>query len=430
MHPSPHRTATGPRVLAVTFLLACTSGCGDAPAEPVRSSELPPGFWFDEAFPSGAADLDLERREDLEALTGLGYASGYERAGSTLGVTHWDRERTRSGWNLYTSGHGPEAVLMDMAGQVVHSWNLPYDHVPGAPAMPDPNMGAWRRAALLPDGGLVAVHEGLGVVCVDRDSNLRWSHFGGEHHDVVARATDGHVFVLTQVEREVPSSGRTHSILDDALTELDGNGQVVRSVSLTDALMRSMWGSLLHEQPPGKRDLLHANSLELVDERLAATDPRIEPGQWLVCLRDLNAVATVDLDRERVTWLWQGPWGRPHDPTVVEDGRLLIFDNLGRKPGGSRVVEHEVFPEQLTWVWSATEEGLFSPVCGAVSRLADGNTLVTETCRGRAYEVTPDGGIVWSFVSPHRTGRDGRLVAALFEVVRIPERPPWLATPR
>jgi hypothetical protein len=71
----------------------------------------------------------------------------------------------------------------------------------------------------------------------------------------------------------------------------------------------------------------------------------------------------------------------------------LVFDNLGREPGSSHVMEHRVFPEELTWTWSATEEGLFSPVRGAVPRLPGGNTLVTESCRGRAYEVTANGKI-------------------------------------
>jgi hypothetical protein len=135
MRAPSHRIANCYGLVATAWILATILGCGGEAAEPVRTYDLSPGFWFDEALPSGAADLDLERRENLEALTGLDYASGYERAGAELGVTHWDAELASPDWNLYTSGHGPEDVLMDLRGQVIHSWNLPYDHVPNATPM-------------------------------------------------------------------------------------------------------------------------------------------------------------------------------------------------------------------------------------------------------------------------------------------------------
>jgi hypothetical protein len=63
----------------------------------------------------------------------------------------------------------------------------------------------------------------------------------------VARPEDGHAFVLTQTERVLPGTGRVHPVLDDAITELDTQAQIVRSVSLTEALMKSMWLPILRE---------------------------------------------------------------------------------------------------------------------------------------------------------------------------------------
>jgi hypothetical protein len=45
--------------------------------------------------------------------------------------------------------------------------------------------------------------------------------------------------------------------------------------------------------------------------------------------------------------------------------------------------------------------------------------LITESERGRAFEITPAGEVVWEFVSPHRGGRNSELVATLFELVRL-----------
>jgi hypothetical protein len=60
--------------------------------------------------------------------------------------------------------------------------------------------------------------------------------------------------------------------------------------------------------------------------------------------------------------------------------------------------------------------------------LPNGDVLITESERGRASEITRDGDVVWEFLSPHRAGPENRLVATLFEVVRLPpeEVESWL----
>jgi len=62
---------------------------------------------------------------------------------------------------------------------------------------------------------------------------------------------------------------------------------------------------------------------------------------------------------------------------------------------------------------------LYSPEAGSCQRLPNGNTLITDSEKGRALEITAEKQPVWEFVSPHRAGTRGELVATLFEVVRI-----------
>ena len=38
---------------------------------------------------------------------------------------------------------------------------------------------------------------------------------------------------------------------------------------------------------------------------------------------------------------------------------------------------------------------------------------------GRAFEVAADHTVVWEFLSPHRAGERGELIAMLFELVRL-----------
>jgi hypothetical protein len=63
--------------------------------------------------------------------------------------------------------------------------------------------------------------------------------------------------------------------------------------------------------------------------------------------------------------------------------------------------------------------------------LPNGNTLITESDRGRAFEITRSGRVVWEYYNPARAGERKELIATLFEVVRIPARDlgPWFEAP-
>jgi hypothetical protein len=75
----------------------------------------------------------------------------------------------------------------------------------------------------------------------------------------------------------------------------------------------------------------------------------------------------------------------------------------------------------VSWEFTGSpEQPFYSATCGTAQRLPNGNTLITESDAGRAFEVTPGGDIVWEFSSPWRAGAAGELVATLFEVVRLP----------
>lgn len=62
----------------------------------------------------------------------------------------------------------------------------------------------------------------------------------------------------------------------------------------------------------------------------------------------------------------------------------------------------------------------FSEKVGRNQRLPNGNTLITETQFGRAFEVTREGTTVWEYVNPARAGEKGELIATILEMRRLP----------
>jgi hypothetical protein len=368
-------------------------------------------------YPGGERKPALPERTEttLQAIRALPYLPGYAPAPERSGVTVHERGQAHPGFNLYVSGHGPEANLIDMDGEPLHRWRYRYDQVWGNQATPresDPRF--WRRAQLLEDGGLLAIFEGIGVVELDRDSNLRWAYRGNCHHDLFADRDS--VYVLTRDWRTLP---RIHAkpILDDSITILDAGGTVKRRISIADAFLKSAFApAVLGAKRSG--DIFHTNTIEVLDGRLAAKSPAFRRGNLLVSILYLDMIAVIDTEKEEVVWTLSGLWKGPHQPTVLDNGHLLVFDNNGLYPF-SRVLEVDPFSQEIAWEYRDAARPFHTLWCGSNQRLRNGNTLITETDHGRAFEVTPQGKTVWEFLSPHRIGEKGDVVAALFEMTRI-----------
>ena len=47
----------------------------------------------------------------------------------------------------------------------------------------------------------------------------------------------------------------------------------------------------------------------------------------LICVRNINQIATLDLDSGRILWAWgEGVLDWPHHPTMLPNGNTLICD--------------------------------------------------------------------------------------------------------
>ena len=146
-------------------------------------------------------------------------------------------------------------------------------------------------------------------------------------------------------------------------------------------------------------DIFHTNTLEVLDGRIAAQAPAFASGRVLVSLRVPSVLAIVDLEDERVVWARKGDYRRQHDPKIIANGNLLLFDNVGLR-NKSRVLEIDPTTDETLWSYSGTQDDPFlTRACGAAQRLPNGNTLITETNNGRAFEITKSGEIVWEFTS-------------------------------
>jgi hypothetical protein len=96
----------------------------------------------------------------------------------------------------------------------------------------------------------------------------------------------------------------------------------------------------------------------------------------------------------------------------------------------SKVIEFDPFTQEIVWGYYGDQvNGFYSYSAGSCQRLANGNTLITESNAGRAFEVTPENEIVWEYYNPDRVGKDEGVIGTLFEMLRLDPGFPteWIA---
>ena len=410
-------------LLALLVVAACDEAAPPVDSEPAADTLV--------VSPSAPDSLTDEERAAIHALGALGYVGGTVEADPEwpTGVTVHDALRVQPGYNLLVSAHGNEVVLLDMRGKRVHRWRCEFDSIwPRRQGV-----GAWRkdcfrRARLLPDGGLLAIWEGLGLVKLDRDSNVVWAFDGNAHHDLDVDDR-GQVWLLTRRARVLPRFNAGEPILEDFVTVLSPEGEVLRSVSLLKCFENSEHTGPLEKVSKGG-DVFHTNSLELLRGDRPELLPAFAAGNVLVSLRRSHTIAVVDVDARSVTWSLTGDWRLQHEPVLLDDGRMLLFDNRGVKRR-SGVLELDPSTGEVLWEYRLDEKDAFyTATCGVAQRLPNGNTLIAETEPGRAFEITREGEVVWRWESPfHWADEEREYVAAVFDMVRIPAEfvEPWLA---
>jgi hypothetical protein len=360
---------------------------GKPPASPPgrrkREGEIPPGSRPPASvltlpYANGQIDPHPERRNVLVDVPG----------------------RVAPGLNFYSTVSDGRAFLVDEAGRVRWRWQIDRALAGAAPGR------HFGFPKLFPNGDVLAFSSDGPLVRLDRDSRLLWRSQVRVHHAAWARA-DGTIYALSYEVRRLPELDPKHDFRLDTIAVLGPDGRLRRTIPIYDSLVRSSFRFLLPRtgfDAPRSHDLLHVNNVEVFDGSLASYSELYRAGNVLISLRNISAVAILDGRTLALAWLW-GPTNLTfqHAPTLLANGNILVFDN--GKERRSSIVEVDPRSNRVAWRY-APANGFFSNIRGACQRLPNGNTLVTESQTGYAFEVTPDGETAWRFANPSvdRTG--------------------------
>lgn len=358
------------------------------------------------------------------------------------GLTRYQAGKAYPGFTLYASTHDQRAYLLDMAGNVVHTWSRKFSEVwPDSPHVASPVEDEsiyWRALHLFPNGDLLVIYIGegdtpwgYGMAKLDKDSNVLWRYSERVHHDLYV-ARDGRIYTLAHTIVTEPMTGipgLRPPYLDDYVVVLSAQGEELERYSILKALRDSDYPGLVrlvlsNQTRHGRGDYTHTNTVDLIEDPSPDPNSPLQEGQILVSIRELGAIALLDPQTGRFSWAIRGSWMKQHDPDVLPDGRILLFDNLGHiGPGGwSRLLEFDPATGAVTWEYAGTpDRPFFSSLRARQQLLPNGNVLVTESSGGRLFEVSRTGEIVWEYVNPHRAGDSDELIAWTVGAVRYSE---------
>jgi len=339
------------------------------------------------------------------------------------------------GLNLVTRiGPGLElsASIIAMNGRVVQSWDTDWFRIwPDAAHLPKRLVPKSRPgthvhgAVVLSDGDLVFNFEHLGLVRLDRAGEVVWRLPYRTHHSVHLQ-DGGNLWVCGQELRTEPDSRFPHRPVpfdEYTLLEVSPEGGIVEKWSVPGLLHENGMDGILHlsaaaPHPSVLNDVLHLNDVEPFPASME--EDFFEHGDVLVSLRNVNTVFVFNRDTRRIKFSCTGWFVAQHDPDFVDGNTFSVFDNNhvpNQHPARSRIVMVSA-RERTTEVFFEGSPSMpfHTSIMGKHQWLPNGNLLVTESCRGRAFELTPEKKIAWEY----HNYVDERTVGVVEQVERLP----------
>ncbi|MDQ7821915.1 MAG: arylsulfotransferase family protein [Candidatus Eremiobacteraeota bacterium] len=332
-----------------------------------------------------------------------------KRDANKMGVVTHLKGKCQEGLNLYSSKTNGEAYLVDMDGNYLHKWG-------------SGSFNEWENVEVEPDGDLYFLEVGIMLGKMDWDSRMLWTS-DLQYHHWLSVAKNGDIYSIAWSPSEVEYKGVMVPILNDNIVILSPGGKVKKIISLYDSL-----GALIPERefelilqmnapaiPSSPADVFHSNFVQKIERTIPGL---CKAGDILISSRQLNNVAILDPQKNRLKWRWgEKEVLNVHSPFLTEDNHLLLFDNGDRDRQYSRILEIDPLSRKIVYEYkSADPEEFFSTAGGAVQKLGNGNLLITETNRGKVFEITPRKKIVWEFFNPDIEG--GRR-STLFRMTRL-----------
>ena len=330
-----------------------------------------------------------------------------------VGLRAYDPERAFPGFTLFAPlTGGGKVYLIDMHGEIAHSWTMPYS--PGLYGHLTPH-GTLLYNGKVPEESERFIADkgwkGGAILEATWDGQVLWELRQPDHHHDGILLRNGNVLllclgevpeaVLNELRGAYPDRTPDGPMFADYFVEMTNGGEAVWE-----------WRSWEHLDPQMDAPMWPREDLE--EWTHGNTVFELPNGDILTSFRDLSTIAIVDRASGEFTWRYGAPnLAQQHAPVGLENGHILVFDNGTRRSDAfmpySRVLEIDPATDEVVWRYEEKQNvDFFAPHLSSAQRLPNGNTLICEGTFGRFFEVTAEGETVWEYVNPFFASPPGK----------------------
>jgi len=348
-------------------------------------------------------------------------------------------DKTSKGVTFITGliGESLGMQLIDMEGKILNQWRVSFNKIwPVASHLekqPNDFHQGIRGAKLYENGDVVFNLDRKGLVKIDKCSKVIWKKPFHSHHSIY-EDNEGNLWFPSVKKLKRPYRIANLITLEDPdyVFKISREGKLLKEINIVDAIIRSnMLAKLFSTGKPSPElkdetsgdKYTHLNDVEILEGSKADAFPLFDKGDIMVSIRNFNMIAVIDPDTEEIKWSMTGPFIRQHDPDFLGNGHISVFDNRGGKGsqgffGDSRILEIDPVTRKASILYEGSDDNPFvTASMGNHQHLPNGNILITESKRGRVFEVNGEREIVWSYIN--RWDEDEVIVT--YQATRYPD---------
>jgi hypothetical protein len=264
---------------------------------------------------------------------------------------------------------------------------------------------------LLPDGDIV-FQDASPLVRTGPCGEIRWTIDGVFHHSNEFHSGGGFWVEAFLEPQTIERVSRTFK--EDAIVHVSEDGKILYQKSVPELLIENGLARHVYGQDFYSDDPLHMND---VQEALFDSE-YWQKGDLFLSLRNISAIVQYRPSTNKVIWIKQGPWVNQHDVDILDDHRIVIFNNnrfnyqfKDDVNGVNSVMIYDFATDTVTSPYQAgMERHEVRTISEGRSELyPNGDVFVEESNYGRLLLLSPEGDIVWQYVNRANTDRVYRM---------------------
>lgn len=370
------------------------------------------------------------------------------------------------GYILFSVVGYPYAYLIDNDGQLINRWSSEHPIVatyllPNGHLLISVNLGQQN----FPIGGTGRIEE------YDWEGNLVWSfEYASEenvmHHDIaplpngnVLFAAYERISVEQQHELGIQTMPGGGDLFYDVILEVDRQtSEIVWDWHIVDHLVQDEYpeaatygfpADFSNQLDPQYQPYLGGLNFLRDRSHINGIDYNAALDEVLVSMWYTGEVWVIDRQLDELVYRWGNPaaYNRgvdgenqlflQHDPTWLENGDILIFNNghpvqrrfssvvrieLPREADGSYrlIADSSYEPVAPVWEWRADPPtDFFAIATSGAQMLPSGNVLISHGTLAHIFEITPEGDTIWEYDTSFLA--DGVTPARLFKARYYPQ---------